>query len=145
MNGSLARLVCATLVLTGCASTTAAGTGVTSMASAQPTQDCGSVNVSPNGSGPIPDPMLACLVGAARGHASARLSVTEHTTEGDPITTIYTSRADGKVTVVVDSRQDKFAGIGNHLTVQQCDHPTADRGRLLLSSCTDPTPTTLPG
>ena len=136
MKAPCASMVWVALLLTGCTVSDGSPTsGGPPTASARAAGDCGSATLTQNGSGRIPDSMLSCFVGASRDNLPARLSVVEFTTEGDPIMTSYSSDADGKVTVVVDSRQDRYAGIGNHLTVQLCDHPTPDRGRLLLSSC----------
>ena len=136
MKAPFASAVCFALLMTGCsASDGMPGSSRPTTASTRQAGDCGSVTLTQNATGRIPEPILSCFVGASRDNRPARLRVVEFTTEGDPITTVYTSGPGGQVTVVVDSRQDKYAGIGNHLTVQLCDHPTPDRGRLLLSSC----------
>ena len=136
MKTPFVSAVCAALLLTGCSpSGGSPGSGGPTTASTRAAGDCGSITLTQNSSGRIPASMLSCFVRASHDNQTARLSVVEFTTEGDPIRTSYTSDPGGKVTVVVDSRQDRYAGIGNHLTVQLCDHPTPDKGRLLLSSC----------
>ncbi|MGR6321414.1 DUF4362 domain-containing protein [Micromonospora soli] len=68
--------------------------------------DCGTWTL-PQG-GRLPAGATECLSGALRDRQPARMRVTAPTTEGDPITTDYLVRVDGRVEVTVDSRRDRF-------------------------------------
>ena len=86
----------------------------------------------------VPAAAGRCLLEALSAGQPARLRVTSPTTEGDPIPTTYTTRPDGRVDVVVDTRQDQFGP--RSVTRQTCAAPVlADRG-LELGDCTDPLP-----
>jgi len=86
----------------------------------------------------VPAAAGRCLLEALAAGQPARLRVTSPTTEGDPIPTTYTTRPDGRVDVVVDTRQDQFGP--RSVTRQTCAAPVlADRG-LELGDCSDPLP-----
>lgn len=124
----------AVLALAGCG--TAGGT--TDQGTPAETVDCGKVSLG-QGETTIPSAQLTCLSGASAAGSPATLAVLALTTEGDVITTTYTVVDTGRVRMIIDSTQDRFAGDGAGLTQQTCDLST-DSGLISVSNCTDPEP-----
>ncbi|MFI5891033.1 DUF4362 domain-containing protein [Actinoplanes sp. NPDC051513] len=96
------------------------------------TTDCGAFDLG-MGMG-LPDDAARCLVEAARAGRPARLVVTRSTTEGDPIPVTYTTRADGKVDVVTDSREDAFGQ--QEITSETCTGPAVGQYGIDFTTCT---------
>lgn len=98
--------------------------------------DCGTWTV---GQGERLAPQAAdCLRDAVRDRRPARLVVTAPTVEGDPITTSYAVRADGRVEVTIDSRLDRFGS--GRIERQTCQGPVLDAGRPAFADCSTPQP-----
>ena len=108
---------------------------------AVPLLDCG-VFALGQGDTVVPTAALTCFLDAAHARTPAVLSESRPTTEGDPIRWTYTVEPDGRVTVLTDSRQDKFGP--RQVTVATCTGPAAVSGDLTFSTCTSPVPTTAP-
>jgi hypothetical protein len=83
----------------------------------------------------LPADAARCLIDAAKAGTPARLTVTRSTTEGDPIPVTYTSRADGSVKVVTDTRQDAFGD--QKITTETCTGPSAADYGIDFATCTD--------
>ena len=79
-----------------------------------------------------------CLRDATRDRRPARLVVTFPTTEGDPITTSYLVRADGRVEVTTDSRRDRFGS--GRIERQTCQGLRPDASRPVFTDCSTPQP-----
>ncbi|WP_433824835.1 DUF4362 domain-containing protein [Actinoplanes sp. CA-015351] len=68
--------------------------------------DCGSFDLHQGEE--VPGDAVTCLLDAFTAKRVATLKVTSPTTEGDPIPVTYATRADGRIDVTTDSRQDNF-------------------------------------
>ncbi|MFC8619774.1 DUF4362 domain-containing protein [Micromonospora purpureochromogenes] len=80
----------------------------------------------------------ACLGDALRDRLPARLVVTAPTVEGDPITTSYLTRPDGRVEVTTDARRDRFGS--RRVERQICDGPPIAAGLPVFGRCSTPQP-----
>jgi hypothetical protein len=74
-----------------------------------------------------------CLVEAVRQGRSAWLKVTRPTTEGDPIPVAYIARADGRVEVVEDTREDAWGE--QTITREICTGPAVTANGLEFAGC----------
>lgn len=132
-------LLAGACAISGCAAAADAGAGDAGAAGspvpvATPSGavDCGTVTVGQAQAPPAA--MVDCFVTAAGRGAPARLSITRPTTEGDPIPTVYVVRADGRIDVVTDGRQDAFGT--REVTRELCTGVTVGAdGFLSLASC----------
>lgn len=93
-------------------------------------QDCGHVTLVPGEGGPTSQGQ--CLVDAVTQGRRSRLTVTSHTTEGDPITSYLESWTDGQVAVHTDTRADAFGP--RRITYELCRGPQ-NRGVITFSLC----------
>jgi len=93
---------------------------------------CGSYAI-PQGTPGIRADKLDCLSAAYAEGRAVTLSVTELTTEGDPIVTTYTTTPDRKLDVVVDSTADAFGpgGVAHYA----CNAATFTLGRVDTAGC----------
>ncbi|GHJ44031.1 hypothetical protein Cs7R123_13730 [Catellatospora sp. TT07R-123] len=130
------------LLAAGCAGRDTT-TGATAVAGPSPSglaaASCGDIRLAQSQA--APEQALKCLIDAATAHRAAELVITGPTTEGDPITWRYTSTTAGTVILVIDSRQDRWAGTSAKLTTQTCTGPVLRPGMIDFASCTDPVPT----
>ena len=139
MRAGLAGSVAvASLLLAGCGSATGGTADAGPTGQGVDTVDCGQVSLG-QGESTIPATPLTCLSDASASGSAATLAVLALTTEGDVITTTYTVIDTGRVRMIVDSTQDKFAGEGAGLTQQTCDLGT-DGGLITVTNCTEPEP-----
>ena len=83
--------------------------------------ECG-VFVRTISSGGITAAGWRCFTTAMTGGHSARLRVTNFTTEGDPVFTTYTTNGNGAATVLSDARLDHYGG-GTRLQSEVCRRP----------------------
>lgn len=134
VRARLAATGLAVLALAGCGT---AG-GPTDSGTPAETVDCGEATLG-QGETTLPATPLTCLSDASAAGSPATLAVLTLTTEGDVITTTYTVVDTGRVRMIVDTTQDKFAGDGAGLTQQTCDLGT-EGGQISVSNCTDPEP-----
>jgi ABC-type glycerol-3-phosphate transport system substrate-binding protein len=123
-SAALAALACAAS-LTACSGTPAADAAQTR---------CG-VYAIPQGTPGVPADKLDCLSSAFEAKRTATLTVTELTTEGDPVVTTYTTTVDGTLVVVVDSTADTWAGSGAGIVRYECRSPTFSLGRVGVGDC----------
>jgi hypothetical protein len=124
LAAALAALTCAA-ALTGCSRTPAAD-------AAQ--RRCGEYAI-PQGAPGIPADRLDCLSSAFDAKRTATLTVTEPTTEGDPVVTTYTTTTDGTLDVVVDATADQWAGTGATIVHYECRSATFTLGRVDVGDC----------
>ncbi len=120
----LTALMCAA-ALTACSRTPAADAAQTR---------CGEYAI-PQGTSGIPAEKLDCVASAFAAKRTATLSVTEPTTEGDPIVTTYTTTVDGTLDVVVDATADKWAGANATVVHYECRSATFSLGRVDVGDC----------
>jgi hypothetical protein len=123
-SGALAALACA-VALTACSSTPAADAAQTR---------CGDYAILQGTTG-VPTDKLDCLSSAFAAKRTATLTVTELTTEGDPVVTTYTTTVDGTLDVVVDSTADTWAGSAAGIAHYECRSPTFSLGRVDVGDC----------
>lgn len=129
----------AALVLAGCGTAGSATEGGSPEGGTPAeTVDCGKVSLG-QGQTTVPAAQLRCLSDASAAGSPATLAVLALTVEGDIITTTYTVVDTGRVRMIVDSTQDRFAGDGAGITQQTCDLGTAG-GQVTVTNCTDPEP-----
>jgi len=124
-------LTTALAVLTAAAALTACSR--TPMADAAQTR-CGEYAI-PQGTPGIPADRLDCLSSAFAARRTATLTVTEPTTEGDPVITTYTTTVDGTVDVVVDATADTWAGTNATVVHYECRSATFSLGRVDVGDC----------
>jgi hypothetical protein len=75
-----------------------------------------------------------CLLDSAEAKRAATLTQTAPTIEGDPITTTFTARTDGRIDVATDSREDRYGA--DEITYDTCESASwvADQG-LVMNDC----------
>ena len=98
--------------------------------------DCGTFVLGQGGR--VPDDATRCLAEALIAGGRAQLKVTRPTVEGDPIPITYTTRPDGKLDVLTDTRKDHFGA--QRVTRQTCTAPTRPGHLLDLADCSNPVP-----
>jgi len=103
------------------------------------TRDCGT-HMTTRGEPRMPSAAVGCINRAVDAGASARLVVTNRTTEGDPYVTTYLLTADGELRVVMDGRRDAFGGPGDRVSVERCTGGVAFSPSGELDSATCPPP-----
>jgi hypothetical protein len=123
-------------LVTACGASSGPGASGTSSSPAADVS-CGVVTLAQADPVGIPQSALSCFTSGLGAGRRVTLTVTAPTTEGDPITTVYTALLDQHVQVDIDSSKDAFAGTGARFTRQVCTGATAVEGRLLLASCAD--------
>ncbi|MFC7550355.1 hypothetical protein [Plantactinospora sp. GCM10030261] len=96
----------------------------------------------------LPAGAVSCFVDAAGTGRPARLTVSTPTAEGDPITESYAADAAGRITVVIDTRRDRYGSPG--VSRRTCTGPAAGGDHapdaltgfspwLAFDSCSEPT------
>ena len=127
------------LTLGGCAPAdgpTTAASPATADSRAPTLHDCGTWDL---GQGePVPPQARTCLADAVRDRQPARLVVTWPTIEGDPITTSYLVRRDGRVDVTTDDRRDLFGS--GRIERQTCEGPPNTNELPSFDRCSSPEP-----
>jgi hypothetical protein len=136
MKASLLVAVPVLALVTACGASSAPGASGTSSSAAAVTS-CGAVTLAQGDPVGIPQTALTCFTSGLGAGRRVTLTVTAPTTEGDPITTVYTALLDQHVQVDIDATKDAFAGTGARMTRQVCTGASAVDGRLLLASCAD--------
>jgi len=126
------RVLCAALAALVCAAALAACSR-TPAADAARTR-CGDYAI-PQGTPGIPADKLDCLSSAYAARRTATLTVTERTTEGDPVVTTYTTTTDGTLDVVVDATADTWAGTNATVVHYECNGASFTLGRVDLGGC----------
>ncbi|MEV0153973.1 DUF4362 domain-containing protein [Micromonospora sp. NPDC050686] len=130
------------LALAGCAATRPAAPPAPAGPTAGPTTpapdlaDCGTWTLGR--SDRLPAEATGCLDDALRDRQAVEMTVTAPTVEGDPVTTHYLTRVDGRVEVTVDGRQDRY-GTGR-VERMTCTGPVSYPAMPAFDTCTTPSP-----